>query len=342
MLTTLSLGLLLATADQPTLQPEAGYENTKTLTVKTSRVTEEGTMFFSGQEMDAGTGSEMTGTFTAKVTDTYRGTKDGRSLGVTRTFEEIDSDTSFDAGHSSEGIIVEDGSGDEASGLLERVVDWMWDEDEEEYVSSFADDDEGPQEWLDGLHQDLDLSFLLPDKEVEEGQRWDLGTEVLGRLLSPGGQMMVTEPASLEDVPDGGIVISMPDAGSVEGYEELDGKVIVTYAGSREVDGVNLASFDIEVEAEGVQDIGETLQDQAEESGMPATEYDIAELERSYEGEGKLVWNLDTGTVHSFDLELETASALELEWLAEAQGMELELGMSQLNSGTIEISLEVE
>lgn len=352
MLTTLSLHWLALTilpvalpsaaappvADRVRFSAEDGLERTRSLVVKSDMTTEESIMMLGEQEMKAGEGMQRSNKQTTSVSDTYEKNADGRPARLVRHYKSIDESADIDHGDSDGAIIMERGDTPE-SALIGRKVAFEWDADEGVYAKSFADDEEGEDGWLEDLHQDLDLRFLLPEREVEQGQRWEYGAEVLDALFNPCGQVNVQESQARDhDVPQGGIAISMPDPASLRAYDGLEGKVKATYAGTRDVDGTRCAVIELTLKFEGLQDISDLLNEQASASGMPVTDYDVADLERVFEGKGELLWDLRAGVLYAYHLEVEQEVGVELEWLADV-GILMPIAMSQVLTGTLEVSL---
>jgi hypothetical protein len=158
------------------------------------------------------------------------------------------------------------------------------------------------------LDHDLDLLFLLPDGDVEEGDSWTVEGDALRSLVAPGGQL--------------GLVFASPPEGDFELLEplqvacaslltaaeaagEVDGELEVTWAETVEVDGERRALLELELEVTLSRDLGERV---GEVLGGAVTLPPGLRLASDWEleGEGVCAWSLDAGTARSLRLELDT------------------------------------
>ena len=108
-----------------------------------------------------------------------------------------------------------------------------WNADDSAYEASFAGDQGGDEDLLEGLEQDLDLSGFLPDKEVAEGDSWSLESATVRALLAPCGDVKL-RPGDAGELGGAG-QFSQNDL-----IGEIDGKFDATYAGTQG-DGASLA-----------------------------------------------------------------------------------------------------
>ena len=125
-----------------------------------------------GMEMSVGQSSHIV------VTDEYGPAEGGRPLSLTRTYDELigasSSSSSGPAGESDNDL-------DQSSALEGNTVVFTWDADAEEYDVEFAED--GDEELLAGLEEDMDLRGFLPDDEVAEGESWETDIEPFRRVI---------------------------------------------------------------------------------------------------------------------------------------------------------------
>jgi hypothetical protein len=320
-----------------------GLKRTKILEINSTFITEQSTMTFGDQEHSAGEGMERTSNLSAEFADTYGVTHDGRPGRLVRRFTRLSEGTEFEGG-GSDGAIQIEGLDEDRTSLLEgRTVAFEWEDESGAYSPSFADDKDGRQEWLAGLSQDLDLRLLLPEGKVDEGDSWTIEDARIEQLLHPGGQVMVQDrPEQEHDLPQGGVAIQVPDPASIEAWDGLEGDIVVTYAGTRTDDGVRLAVLKLEVDLEGLQDIAGELNRQSRTEGMPEVEYDLAELERTIEGQGELLWDLDLAVLHSYSLTVEFDTAIDLGWAVDMGGMDMPITLQQVSTGEVSVELSSE
>ena len=157
-----SLLVLAAPADQLSFAPDAGASVEKTLEVSLEFNLEDFFMSFAGNEvtlemMGEEADKTFTGDMSIAVTEQYVKSDNGRPLDLLRTFDALSLEMSD--GSESEEM-------DEFTDLEGRTVRFLWSEDDDAYDVTFHEED-GDEEMLDGLSDDMDLRMLLPDDEVD-------------------------------------------------------------------------------------------------------------------------------------------------------------------------------
>ena len=189
--------------------------------------------------------------------------------------------------------------GDEEQDLTSELegatVVFAWDAEEEEYTVEYAEGEEGDEELLEELEWDMDASFLLPDDDVEEGTTWDLGPELADLLTDLAGDLhLEDEDEDEEEDPMSELIDEASDA--------MEGEFQATYAGMREVDGVQVAAFDLSAELTGEAENTEDVDDEGPngESIEGTTSLSVV-LETVYEG--TLLWSVDGNRMHALDVE---------------------------------------
>lgn len=261
-------------------------------------------------------------------TDEFIAVGDERPLEFHRAFEEI-------RGESKE-TVTDPEAGEEEyeseteSSLVGTTVRFRWDEDDEEYATSFADDD-GDEDLLEGLRGDGHLSELLPAAEVEEGEEWEIPAAVFAVLFAPGGE--------LPSVPVGE-EISDADAEAAEDFaaqyrEALEGEFVAEYQGTREEEGVEVAviALSLEISTSVVRE-AETAKTRIETTIEGTVREEIG---FEFELEGELLWNVGSGHAHALLLEGDQRLVQVSVENYEGNGHYLELTTTFEFEGTLEV-----
>lgn len=345
-LTALATSGLLAfalPADEVTFAPSEGTSITKTFTSESVFALDDMEMTMGGQsppgmpEMEM----EMTLESSIQVTDEYASVDGGQVLELVRSFDTVGQEMSMEmslevAGESH----PQDGSGSGSSSLEGTAVRFTWDADDEAYVPAFEGDD-GDEDLLEGLVEDMDLRTLLPDGPVSEGDEWDVELVALADILAPGGNLAVDVEMDGQAGLGGG-----PDPQMISNMRELladllEGDFTATYQGTKEVDGITVGVIALAVEIESARDMSEMMEEGMSESEMPfEVELTRADAEFTFEGEGTMLWNLAGGHIHSFDLSGDTSIAMDMAMAIPGQGIEMETSMEM--SGTMTQTVRTE
>lgn len=210
--------------------------------------------------------------------DEYRETGPGRPNALVRTFETLtgtEKQTSSGDGETSEE------TSDETSTLEGKSVLFQWSDEDDAFKKSYAGDG-GDDELLEALVEDSDLRAFLPGKSVSDGDQWSVDAKVFNGLLEPGGDVALES----EDEDDDSEVDEQLD-------QNLSGDVRVTYKGSRDSDGVQVAVLFIEAKLETHSE-----QTTSEDEETTDEKYLLA-----LEVEGELLWATKLGRPLSFSLE---------------------------------------
>jgi hypothetical protein len=281
---------------------------------------------------------------TVTITDEYVGMTRGRPSILNRTYDEINTEMNMEMIVEAMGQSQEESpSGAGTSDLEGQTVIFTWDDEDDEYRVTFPEDDQGDEDLLENLIEDMDLRVLLPDDEVSEGDSWDIPLAGLVDVLSPGGDL------KLDIDMDGGMGMSGPPPEMMGNMREmfgdmLEGQATATFSGTREVDGVTVAVIEIDIEIDTARDMSEFLEgvmgDEMPE-GMDFT-LDRVDLEFALEATGELLWNIRAGHLHSLELEGEAAIALDMEMGMDFGGQSMSMEMSMEMSGTMESSVSVD
>jgi hypothetical protein len=326
-------------ADRPSYQPKAGTTLSKHIVVESELELDDMTMEMNGQDMSERAGQvevSLKGTMELSVTDHYETLGDGRPTKLKRSFDEISSVTHRSSSNPMAGSEEKDIP--LKSELEGSTVVFSWDEDESSYQVTF-DGEEGDEELLEDLEENLDLRGFLPGAEVSEGDSWAIPAEEVKSALAPGGDVKLRPEGDAD--PMGG----MNQFSQNDMIGELDGKFTATYAGTREEeDGARVAVIKLEIEASSAQDMTERLdeiKEQMKGNLPPGLEVDISAFDAEYEleAEGELLWHLETGLVHGLHLSGEVRMIVDISMSMKMGENEQAMEVSQTFAGNQTITL---
>ena len=280
-----------------------------------------------------------------QFTDVYESMADGQPLRMQRTFETIKIDLSGETVMDMMGDTQEEELAGEGSSALEGLT-VLFNLKDGEYQKTWPKDEEGNDELLEGLVEDVSLRTLLSTEEVAEGESWDIDPKALIELLAPGGNLaMDLEMTGGEDAMNMG-----PDADMMSNMREmLSGELEGTFTGKlsgyREVEGTRLAVIELEIEIDCTTDMVDQFREQMEESLPPEAgiEMDVSSVDVSYvfEGSGELLWDASSGHVAGLTMEAETAMSMEMMIGMDAGGQQMDMEMSMEMSGIIRVEVGV-
>ena len=323
-------GLLLSfstTADRIAFAPESGLTVTRTIENRLTLDLEDFAMDVDGQDMTAMMGGipevSFTNTNSVVVTDEFVEMAEGRPAKLKRTYDTIGNHVLVDASMMGEGQTDETEMSSELEGA--EVV-FTWDTESGEFVASYADEEDSRDpELLEGLSEDMDLRMLLPGREVEVGESWDIPFDALFSMLLPGGNLGA-QPDGMDEMDadmDMGqmedLMRELMDEYADAAESLFDGERKATYQGMREVDGEKLAVISLVIDTDGTLDFADMILDMMDRMGeiseMPM-EMDMsiaaADLLMTVEGEGELLWDARRGIFRSMEMEAEMSIGVEM------------------------------
>lgn len=335
------LGIAATAVQSVDFQPVRGSQATKTFSRVETMTTDEFELTLGGQSMASGGGSTTTTTIDLEVVDTYGGVADGRPTQLSRKYDTVERTTESEG--LGEGMVTR-GEGNYESELAGHTVEFKWNEDDEAYDRSFAEEDDGEDEWLDGLSEDLDFRQLLPTGEISEGDSWEPEMSALEIIMQPGGNLQLSPSAADtgDDAPEGAIRLVVPSVDESKAIDDLDGDFKVTCEGFEERDGTRLAILSLSVEVDADLDAVELIIEDMIEDGVEDPQVDSASMNYALEGQGTLVWNLEARRIHAFEFRGTVETTTEAAYGVEAMGQLLDIELYSVRSGTIELDVEVE
>lgn len=316
---------------------EEGSSLTKTFTNSAELTLDDMSMLMNGQESPMMPNIEMTVNTNLEVTvsDDYLAMSEGKPSKLKRNYDTISQATDIAMEIDIMGQVQnEDMSMNSVTELEGKEILFTWSEDDSDYVASFPED-EGDEELLVGLIEDMDLRGFLPEGEVAEGDEWKVPPQTLVTILAPGGNLKAVP----EEV-DVDMMGMNQDMGDFSDWfsEDMEGEILATFKGTRETeDGARVGVIGIAVEISNAVDMTEKVQESMSETPEGVENMDITgmDLEIELEGEGTLLWDLQAGCVHSFELTGDFAMIMDMAMDISAQGMDMEIEQSMEFSGSM-------
>ncbi len=344
--TTLTVPALLAFSSRGqelSYHPAAGSSVTRTFETTQNADLEEMSTIVNGNEMDASMMEmEMSNETRTRivVTDEVGAVADGRPTKLSRTFDTLESNTSSSVSNAMMGEMNNEISG--ASELEGLKVVFTWDADEGEYTLAFGDDSDGDEDLLEGLAEDMDLRGILPNKEVAEGDTWEVDPQVFIHVFAPGGSIKI-EPEDLGEA--SGMMGGQQNNPSPDKFlGDLDGEVTAEFRGIEDDNGVKVAVIALTVDVSSSKDLSELMKESIEGMDSPmgemSMEIESFDMEFTFDGEGELRWNLEAGLLHSLLLSgtHEEIMDTSMSMSGGGQDMAIENSLTMGGEMTVEIS----
>jgi len=338
----------LPTRDTIAFAPEDGTSVTVTFLTTSEMTLDDMQMLMNGQEnaMMPSIEMDMITTTENQFTDTYERMAKGQPARLKRTYDSIQTAIN---GETTMEMMGEEQSEDLAgSGTSElEGVSVLFNLKDGEYIKSWPEGEEGDDELLEDLLEDVSLRRMLPEGDVSEGESWDIDLSIMLDLLAPGGDL------SLELEMEGGDnAMSLgPDTDMMSDIREMlggnmDGAITGKLTGYRDVEGARVAVIEIDIEVDCTTDMVDMMREKIEESLPPeaGVEVDLSSVDVSYvmEGDGELLWNASAGHIAGVSLEMEVAMSMEMAMGMDAGGQQMDMEMAMEMSGTTEVTVEVE
>lgn len=261
-----------------------------------------------------------------------------RQLEFIRTFEDItlELEGELSLGDAGGGFPL----GGEGESELDQIgVRFVYDEEDEDWERTFAEDYEGNEALLEPLRADAEYIALLPEdaEDVDVGDSWEIDLDTLDEILLPGGGLSLeveTELDALEGVLDP-MLLPGPFA-LLAGDRNGD----VTAKLESIKDGVATIEVEMELDVTSDQtDVIDALLGDALPEGA-AAEIAKADYAMKLEGKGTLLWDLEAYVARSFNFEAEVDVDLSI-------GVEVDMGgdvglfeLVEKRSGEISVAMD--
>ncbi|MCP5022672.1 MAG: hypothetical protein GY930_12970 [bacterium] len=347
LLSTLALAtpLLLSMGprgDNVAFAPAEGAGITKTFVLNQNFELDDVNMSMNGEDMGMEMEMSVTTTQTISVADTYSKMEGAKPIKLTRTFKDGNTEISTEANAAGMGQNQNmDASGEGASKLNDLTVIFSWDEEESEYTKAYDEESEGEAEWLTDLTEDTDLRGLLPTEDVSVDDEWVADSSVLVSIFAPGGNLQWDMEIEGKQGAGGPDAEMMSNLGSML-EESLEGEVKCKYVGKKDADGKSMLAIEVTVDIDSITDMTEMVEEGMADQDLPeSVEIEVArmDMELHMEGKGVLLWNAETGLVHSFKYTGETGMIIDMDMNINAMGNEVENSMHMEMSGEMELNV---
>lgn len=252
---------------------------------------------------------------TMVISDEYVGMGSGRPTELVREFKEMTVDYEATPGESGSE------SADDIEGMRVR---FKWNDEDGGYDVTFADEDsDRDPEMLDSLGEDMDLRALLPESaDVSEGDTWEVAEGDVAGVLMPGLDMTrAMGAAGAQDMPEEAAMIFDMLSEQIEAFPKSY-EITCEYKGARDVDGTQIGAIQVKIEGTGEIDFSEVIMEGIAQQGGGEVDADIshADFQIELDGEGTLLWNLEAGHLHSFEMSTEMTLIFEAGGAVDAQG----------------------
>lgn len=343
---TLALSLLVgfsgSSVDKIAFTPAEGVTVTKTFTANTELFLDDMTALLNGAPSPMMPEMEMSMSMgqTITITDEYVAMADGQPAKLARTFDAIGTDLEMEVNAGGQ---ASSPTGSGSSPLEGSTVVFTWNGETETYDTAFAEGEEGDDDHLVNLVEDMDLRGLLPSDELAEGDSYEIEVTAFADVIAAGGDL------KLEMEVDGDTASAGVDPEMMTDFrkffeEMLEGDASGKYVGTREVDGVKVAVIEIEVELNASADMSELAAESMGEQLPEGIEVNIdrMDVEMTYEGKGELHWNMSKGVIHGLELKADMEMNMDMAMGMAMGGNEMEMSMEMVMSGSIENSVTTE
>ncbi|MBL8863543.1 MAG: hypothetical protein JNK02_16255 [Planctomycetes bacterium] len=321
-----TLGLALV-ADELAFKPAKDSKSQKELRIEAEFRVRDASLSFNGEPVPADVISQVTSqdlllTIGVEVTETFLSTKDGAPTDLLRSYDALS--TRFEVGDE----VQEPESGPNLEG---KTVRFRWSESDSAFKKTFHEST-GDEDLLEALDDDMELRALLPTKKVASGDIWEVKGEKIAALFFPGGL-----PGG------GGGDEGGPDLEAVgrELSEQLersfrDFKVVCTYKGARDETGTQVGEVGFAYEGKASLDLAPVLQRVIDSLGEQAPDFDLsATASMTLDGEGRMLWDLASGTLHSYEMKADVTFGIAVEVSGEQQGQQIEIALSGTLGGDV-------
>lgn len=304
-------------------QVAEGTSLTRSLAIGVTINMDGGTISMMGEEQEIPAEDEPLEVDAAiEVIDNYAKMEDGAVVMMTRSYDTFAVEAT-DSEDSMDDIELEG----------EKV---NFERDEEGNYTKSLGEDKREAALLNGLELDMDFTVLLPADEVEPGAEWAVKDGNTKSLFLPGGF-----PGSENDETIEYVISEVAVPLFVEGCEDF--AINCTYVGLKKEEEVSLAEISFKFEGSTGGDFADILMaigDIEGDSGMPE---DIeADASVDFEGEGTLLWNVEGGHAHSFEMLVQPTIDLTMDMTQDMGDQTLEMEFAVELSGELEWTMTVE
>lgn len=333
------------TGDEVSFHPAEGSTVRRSVTVDGDFQLDDLSVVVDGQDMGQALGAfemSMEQRTHIAVLDVFGALTGGRPKTLKRTYETLESSV----GMTMSGPVSQSQDTASSSDLEGETVVFTWNDDDGAYDVAF-EGGEGDDDLLEHLSEDMDARALLPDGEVDVDESWEVSLKDLDELAQPGGGLHFRPDDAGMSAEDLEVIEDMFSGFAEDLADALEGTCTCTYKGRREVDDVQVAEIELDIEiastislASLAEEIFAKIAEQAGE--MPDISLDTAELNIDVEGSGTLLWDVEKGRLHSLQMTGDAIFGVDFALSVEAEGERHSIDASFEMSGTIEHEHETE
>ncbi len=205
--------------------------------------------------------------------------------------------SALDAGGTAELVIPDPKRADriskqattEVSNLLKHDVRFTWVDAEKTWARMY-DRLDGEEWMLAAVDGDIDFCSVVPNREVNPGDTWDVPIDRAVSLLAPGGSLALL-PKQKKPFPRTVKVGIGGDLGEL--LEHPEGAIHASYVGKRTVDGVECAVLGVQLQVTSSTDrLATVLEYLGEPELKEPARYLTCVLKLEIQGKGEVLWNL--------------------------------------------------
>lgn len=331
VLAVLAIPLTLAfaaVADDVSFHPAKETKSAKELRIEAEFRVKEASFTMNGEPMpgemmDQIASQEFLLSLAIDATETFTATKDGKPTDLLRSYDKMEA--KFEAGD-------ETNTPDKPNELEGKVVRFQWDDKASEFKKSYHETT-GDDAALENLIDDMEVRAILPTKKVSEGDTWEVAADDLMALFFPGG-IAAGAPEESADGPDMDAMGEEMAKQLEEAFKEF--KVACTYKGARDAGGTRVGEIAFQYDGKGSLDLDPILEQAKDAFGDGAPEMDMsATCSMNLKGEGVLLWDLATGTMHSYEMKSNFGLDISIQIHAEPEGQQIEVALSGSIGGDV-------
>jgi hypothetical protein len=328
--TLLAVPFLLAlapSADELSFHPAKDAKSKKTLAIEVELNVKDASFSVNGDPMPAEALDQIKSQallldLSVGATETFLASRDGRPVDLVRTYDDLKA--SVEMGDNQQTL-------DEVKEFEGKSVRFTWNDKEKAYDKVWHES-KGEDAALEDLIDDMEVRALLPDRKVSSGDTWDVPAKDLEPLFLPGGML---SPKGKDDAGEFDEIAEGVGKQLEDAFKDF--KVVCTYKGAREEGGVRVAEVTFRYDGKARVDLAPILQKIQEKEGgegMPEMHF-TANCGLDLKGEGTLLWDLGTGTLHSYTMNADVGLDVSVEMSGEQEGQSIEVSMSGSIGGTV-------
>jgi len=272
--------------------------------------------------------------FSATLHDVFSAADGGRATRFVRTYRGLSGNSAMEGG-MMEMMGESDLDRSLSSELEGEEVIFTWDAEAEEYTAAFPEESTADEELLEDLVGDLEMAEFLPRAAVSVGDEWDIDLEHFELIVEPGGEFHLTPEG--EEVQFDEMEEQIEEADVEPTYEgSLIGKLLSVEE--------RIATIEITAEIEMLLDLSGVIDPMTQEmEGMELliTPVELV-VERTAEGTGTLLWDLEKGRMISLEFEAEVVEISTNSVEIEVMGETMEQYQEVTQEGTVQVSCTIE